>query len=55
MVSKLKMENFNFLFGIQLGKQILQHTDNLSRALQKGTHSAAERQKVSELSVKIQS
>lgn len=40
-----QMRKFDFLFGTLLGEMLLQHTDNLSRTLQK-TMSAAEGQQV---------
>ena len=49
---KTQIQKFNFFFGIQLGEQILKHTDNLSRTLQNGAYSAAEGQIVAELSVR---
>ena len=39
---KAQMETFRFLFGAVLGESILRHTDNLSKALQGSTVSAAE-------------
>ena len=39
-----QMKSFDFFFGAALGETLLRHTDNLSRALQKKTLSAAEGQ-----------
>lgn len=45
------MQSFDFLFGVSLGFEILRHTDNLSRTLQKKDLSAAESQHITELSL----
>ena len=45
------MEKFNFLFGIVLGEMILGQTDNLSKAFQAKTLTAAEGQKLAKLTV----
>ena len=47
-----QMQQFDFFWGVILGELILQHTDNLSRMLQKADISAAEGQKVAGLTVK---
>ena len=44
-----QMETFNFLFGTVLCEMLLCHTDNLSKALQKKTISAAEGQGVAQM------
>ena len=41
-----QMKRFDFLFGVFLGEMLLQHTDNLSKSLQKETISAAEAQQL---------
>ena len=41
-----QMQQFDFFWGVTVGELILQHTDNLSRALQKADVSAAEGQKL---------
>ena len=40
-----QMENFDFFFGIHLGRKVLSIVDNLSRSLQAKTISACEGQK----------
>ena len=47
-----QMKRYNFLFGLHLSKKILKITDNLSRALQSRSLSAAEDQEMALLSVK---
>ena len=47
----LHMTKFSFLFGVSLGERLLKHSDNLSRALQSSTLSAAEGQKMANLTV----
>ena len=49
---KAQMETFNFFFGVCLGEWILTHADNLSKTLQSRTISAAEGQRLAELTVK---
>ena len=44
-----QMKTFNFLFGTVLCEMLLRHTDNLSKALQKKTISAAEGQGVAKM------
>ena len=48
---KSQMQNFDFLFGVSLGYEILRHTDNLSRTLQRKDLSAAEGQCLTELAL----
>lgn len=48
---KTQMQSFDFLFGVSLGYEILRHTDNLSRTMQKNDLSAAEGQHITELSL----
>ena len=48
---KAQMQNFDFLFGVSLGYEILRHTDNLSRTLQRKDLSAAEGQCLTELAL----
>ena len=47
-----QMKNFDFFFGVVLGKLILSHTDNLSKTLQHKEFSASEGQEVAELTIK---
>ena len=47
----LFMRKFDFLFGIMLGECLLRHSDNLSKALQSPTVSAAEGQKMASFTV----
>ena len=44
-----QMKTFNFLFGTVLCEMLLHHTDNLSKALQKKTISAAKGQQVAKM------
>ena len=46
------MQTFDFFYGATLAYMILRHTDNLSRALQKGDISAAEGQDTTMMTVK---
>ncbi len=46
-----QMTTFQYLYGVMLGELILNHTDNLSRTLQKHDISAAEGQEVADLTV----
>lgn len=48
---RAQMELFDFLYGICLGKLVLKHADNLSKTLQSATISAAEGQRVAELTL----
>ena len=43
------MEKFEFLFGLVLGARILKHTDDLSKTLQLSSLTAAEGQKLADL------
>ena len=45
------MKSFDFFFGLMLGEFILKHSDNLSKTLQTMEISAAEAQKVAEMTV----
>ena len=47
-----QMETFRYFYGVTLGELMLQHTDNLSRTLQKSDISAAQGQEVAGLTVK---
>ena len=47
-----QMETFRYFYGVTLGELILQHTDNLSRTLQKSDISAAQGQEIAGLTVK---
>lgn len=46
------MTRFDFFFGVSLGELLLNHSDNLSRTLQASSMSAAERQKIANMTVK---
>ena len=46
------MTTFDFFFGVSLGELLLNHSDNLSRALQASSISAAEGQKIANMTVK---
>ncbi|XP_053398113.1 zinc finger MYM-type protein 1-like [Mercenaria mercenaria] len=46
-----RMSNFDFLFGVSLGYEILRHTDNLSKCLQNKDMSAAEGQHLSKITL----
>ena len=46
------MRSFNFFFGVSLGKLLLRHTDNLSKTLQASSISAAEGQKIADMTVR---
>ena len=50
---RAQMETFDFFYGVYLGKLVLKHADNLSRTLQNPTISAAEGQRVAELTVSV--
>lgn len=45
------MKSFDFFFGASLGELLLSHSDNLSKTLQSSTMSAAEGQKVADMTV----
>ena len=45
------MDSFDFFFGLVLAEFILKHSDNLSKALQSIQMSAAEGQKIAEMTV----
>ena len=47
-----QMETLHYLYGVTLGELILQHTDNLSRTLQKSDISAAQGQEIAGLTIK---
>ena len=48
---KTQTQNFHFLFWVFLGYEILRHTDNLCRTLQRKDLSAAEEQSLTELAL----
>ena len=48
---RAQMKSFDYFFGICIGERILKHADNLSQTLQSSTVSAAEGQRVAELTV----
>ena len=45
------MESFNYYFGISVAELVLKHGDNLSKALQNETISAAEGQRLAAMTV----
>ena len=45
------MKTFNYCYGISLGNLTLQHSDNLSRTLQKADILAAEGQEVASMTL----
>ena len=45
------MRSFDYFFGASLGELLLKHSDNLSRTLQSSSMSAAEGQKIAEMTV----
>ena len=47
------MTKFNFLFGLKICERILKQTNNLSRALQRSSLSAAEAQQIASLTMPI--
>ena len=47
-----QMDKFEYLFGLVLGECVLKHTDNLSKTLQSPSLSAAEGQRIAELTCK---
>ena len=48
-----QMHTFDFLYGVFLGELILRHTDNLSKALQHKSLSAAEAQHLARLTLEV--
>lgn len=48
---KAQMENFSYFFGISVGELVSTHGDNLSKALQNESITAAERQRLASLTV----
>ena len=48
-----QMQTFEFLFGVSLGSLILRHSDNLSKALQNESMSAAEGQELVKLTLDV--
>ena len=46
-----QMESFNYFFGTSVGELVLKHGDNLSKALQNESISAAEGQRLASLAV----
>ncbi len=45
------MESFEYFFAISLAELLLRHSDNLSKTLQSSSISAAEGQKIAEMTV----
>ena len=45
------MKSFDFFFGASLGELLLSHSDNLSKTLQSSTMSAAEGQRIANMTV----
>ena len=52
LLESSQMKNFDFFFGVVLGKLILSHTDNLSKTLQHKEFSASEAQEVATLTIR---
>lgn len=50
---KKQMESFSFFFGLNLGRKLYAHTDNLSKTLQKENMSAIKGQELAELTMKV--
>ena len=50
---KAQMESFEYYFGVCVGELVLNHADNLSKSLQSKTISAAEGQKLAEMTLKV--
>ena len=48
---KKQMESFKFYFGLQLGRELYAHTDNLSKTLQQGKMSAIKGKSLADLTV----
>lgn len=48
-----QVHTFDFLFGVSLGNLLLRHTDNLSKTLQHKSLSAAEGQRVAQLTLDV--
>ena len=48
-----QMNDFNFLFGVSLGALVLNHSDNLSKALQKSSMSVSEGQLLAKLALDV--
>ena len=46
-----RMTSFDFFFGVSLGELLLKHSDNLSKTLQASSMSAAEGQKIADMTV----
>ena len=46
------MKSFDFYFGVSLGELLLKHSDNLSKTLQSSGMSAAEGQKIADITVR---
>lgn len=47
------MKDFDFLFGLVLGEQILKHTDNVSKTIQASSMPATDARSLSQLCIKI--
>ena len=45
------MKSFDFYFGVSLGELLLNHSDNLSKTLQSASMSAAEGQKIADMTI----
>ena len=48
---KAQLESFNYFFGISIGELVLKHGDNLSKALQNESISAAEGQRLASMTM----
>ena len=46
------MKSFDFYFGVSLGELLLNHSDNLSKTLQSASMSAAEGQKIADMTIR---
>ena len=45
------MKSFDFYFGVSLGELLFNHSDNLSKILQSASMSAAEGQKIEDMTI----
>ena len=47
------MKSFDLYFGVSLGELLLNHSDNLSKTLQSASMSAAEGQKIADMTIRM--
>ena len=47
------MKSFDFYFGISLGELLFNHSDNLNKTLQSASMSAAEGQKIADMTIRM--